>query len=95
VRPCIQNLSSLSIMQQNIDSIASLEACVHLKTLWVVECQVEKIAGLGRGLHSPTSQLNVSTFCGIRWVPSVDRRFINRHNVDTQRLTDHNGLRLS
>jgi hypothetical protein len=27
----------------------------------------------GRGLHSSTFQLNVSTFCGIRWVPSVDR----------------------
>jgi hypothetical protein len=24
-----------------------------------------------RGLHSSTSQLSVSTFCGIRWVPSV------------------------
>jgi len=25
----------------------------------------------GRGFHSTTCQLNVSTFCGIRWVPSV------------------------
>jgi hypothetical protein len=24
--------------------------------------------GGGRGLHSSTFQLNVSTFCGIRWV---------------------------
>ena len=23
----------------------------------------------GRGLHSSTFRLNISTFCGIRWVP--------------------------
>jgi hypothetical protein len=45
-----------------------------------------------RGLHSFTSQLNVCTFCGIRWVPSVDRWVITRYKVDTKRLTEQNGL---
>ena len=52
------NLSSLSIMQQHVDAMGSLEQCVHLKTLWVIECQVKKIeAGI---LTSPISQLNLS-----------------------------------
>ena len=37
----------------------------------------------GRGLHSSTFQLNVSTFCGIRWVPSVGRWFMTHHKLDT------------
>jgi len=53
----------------------------------------------GRGLHSSTSQLNVSNFCGIRWVPQylqyisyVGHTVITRHELGTQRLTDQNGL---
>jgi hypothetical protein len=42
----------------------------------------------GRGLQSSTSQLSVRTFCGIRWVLSVDRWVITRHKLDTKRLTD-------
>lgn len=34
------NLSSLSIMQQNIHTLEGLEECRHLKTLWVIESQV-------------------------------------------------------
>ena len=49
-------------------------------------------AGGGRGLHSSTSHLNVSTFCGIRWVPSGDRWAITRHKLNTKRLIDQNGL---
>ena len=44
-----------------------------------------------RGLHSSTSQLNVSTFGWIRWVPSVERRVITHHSLDTKRLTDQTG----
>jgi hypothetical protein len=47
---------------------------------------------LGKGLHSSTSQLDVSTFCGRRWIPSVDRWVITRHKLDTKSLTDQNGL---
>jgi hypothetical protein len=41
-----------------------------------VEDEVQLLRGLeavphGRGLHSFTSHLNVSTFCWIRWVVSV------------------------
>jgi hypothetical protein len=46
----------------------------------------------GRGLHTSTFQLNVSTFCGIRWVPSVDGWVVTRHKLDTKRLTDQNGI---
>jgi hypothetical protein len=35
-----------------------------------------------RGLHSSTSQLNVSTVCGMRWVPLLDRWVITRHTLD-------------
>jgi len=47
---------------------------------------------LPRGSHSPTSQLNVSTLCGIRWVASIDEQVITRKKLDTKRLTDQNGL---
>ena len=46
----------------------------------------------GRGLHSSTSHLNVSTFCGTRWVASVYMLVIIRHRLDKQRLTDNFGL---
>ena len=46
----------------------------------------------GRELNQSTLQLNVSTFCGIRSVPSVERWVIARHEMDTKRLTDQNGL---
>ena len=49
----------------------------------------------GRGLHSSFSRLKVSTSCGIRWVPSLDRRVITRHKLNTKRLTDQNGLSLA
>lgn len=44
------NLSSLSIMQQQIQTLEGLERCHHLKTLWVIESQISKI----QGLHSCT-----------------------------------------
>jgi len=47
---------------------------------------------VSRGLHSSTSQLNVSTFRGICWVPTVDIADITRHKLDTKRLADQNGL---
>ena len=47
---------------------------------------------MGRGSHSSTSQLNVSTFCGTRLVPSLDMWVITRHKLDTQRLTNQTGL---
>jgi len=31
-------------------------------------------------------------FCGIRWLPSLDRRVITRHKLNTKWLTDLNGL---
>jgi hypothetical protein len=37
---------------------------------------------LGGGLHSSTSQLNVSTFCGTRLVPSIDMWVITGHKLD-------------
>ena len=45
-----------------------------------------------RGLHSSTSQLNVSTLCRIRCVPSFGRWVIIRHELVTKWLTDQNGL---
>ena len=42
---------------------------------------------MGRGLHLSTSQLNVSTYCGILLVPPVDRWVITRQKLNTQRLT--------
>ena len=57
---------------------------------WAEEQGVEGVAG--RGLHSSTSQLNVSIFCRIHWSPSGDRWVITRHRLDTQRITDQNGL---
>jgi len=45
-----------------------------------------------RGSHSSTSQLNVSTLCGIRWVPSVYRWVTTGHKLDSKRLTAQNGL---
>ena len=40
------NLSSLSIMQQQIQTLEGLDQCHHLKTLWVIESQISKIQGL-------------------------------------------------
>jgi hypothetical protein len=34
------NLSSLSVMQQSIQTLEGLDQCHHLKTLWVIESQV-------------------------------------------------------
>jgi hypothetical protein len=44
------NLSSLSIMQQNIQTLEGLDGCVHLKTLWVIESQVRCVQH-GGGAH--------------------------------------------
>jgi len=46
----------------------------------------------GRDLHLSTSQLNVSTCCGIRWVPLADGWVITGHKLTTTRLTDLSGL---
>ena len=43
---------------------------------------------VGRGLHSSTSQLNLSASCGTLWVRAVDRWDITRHKLDTKRLSD-------
>jgi hypothetical protein len=37
----------------------------------------------GRDLHSSTSQLNVCTLYGIRWVPSVYMWVVTRHELYT------------
>ena len=56
------------------------------------EAAVDRCRPTRKGLHSSTSQLNVGTFCGIRWVLSVDTWVITRHKLDTKRLSDQNGL---
>jgi hypothetical protein len=46
------------------------------------------------GLHSSTSQLNVSTFRGIRSVGinlSVNRWVVTRHKLDRKRHADQKG----
>uniref|UniRef100_A0A8C2UVI8 Leucine rich repeat containing 9 n=1 Tax=Chinchilla lanigera TaxID=34839 RepID=A0A8C2UVI8_CHILA len=50
--PCIvglslfPNLSSLTIVAQDIKEISGLETCLQLKELWIAECYIEKIGGL-------------------------------------------------
>ena len=45
------NLTSLSVMQQNLTAIEGLDQCVHLRQLWVVECKVRAIEGLDALIH--------------------------------------------
>ncbi|XP_031524988.1 leucine-rich repeat-containing protein 9 isoform X2 [Papio anubis] len=40
------NLTSLTIVAQDIKEIAGLEPCLQLKELWIAECCIEKIEGL-------------------------------------------------
>ncbi|KAL1791201.1 leucine-rich repeat-containing protein 9 isoform X1 [Sigmodon hispidus] len=40
------NLSSLTIVAQDIKEISGLETCLQLKELWIAECFIEKIEGL-------------------------------------------------
>uniref|UniRef100_A0A8C5Z0C2 Leucine rich repeat containing 9 n=1 Tax=Marmota marmota marmota TaxID=9994 RepID=A0A8C5Z0C2_MARMA len=40
------NLTSLTIVAQDIKEISGLETCVLLKELWIAECCIEKIGGL-------------------------------------------------
>ncbi|XP_076778147.1 leucine-rich repeat-containing protein 9 isoform X2 [Arvicanthis niloticus] len=40
------NLSSLTIVAQDIKEISGLETCLRLKELWIAECCIEKIEGL-------------------------------------------------
>ncbi|CAO2586559.1 Leucine-rich repeat-containing protein 9 [Lemmus lemmus] len=40
------NLSSLTIVAQDIKEISGLETCLQLKELWIAECCIEKIEGL-------------------------------------------------
>ncbi|XP_075387944.1 leucine-rich repeat-containing protein 9 [Tenrec ecaudatus] len=40
------NLTSLTIIAQDIKEISGLETCVLLKELWIAECFIEKIQGL-------------------------------------------------
>ncbi|EDL36531.1 leucine rich repeat containing 9, isoform CRA_a [Mus musculus] len=40
------NLSSLTIVAQDIREISGLETCLQLKELWIAECCIEKIEGL-------------------------------------------------
>uniref|UniRef100_A0A8C6QC30 Leucine rich repeat containing 9 n=1 Tax=Nannospalax galili TaxID=1026970 RepID=A0A8C6QC30_NANGA len=50
--PCIvglslfPNLTSLTIVAQDIKEISGLETCLQLKELWIAECYIEKIEGL-------------------------------------------------
>nr|XP_054369913.1 leucine-rich repeat-containing protein 9 [Mirounga angustirostris] len=50
--PCIvglslfPNLTSLTIVAQDIKEISGLETCLRLKELWIAECCIEKIGGL-------------------------------------------------
>ncbi|KAM4853660.1 leucine-rich repeat-containing protein 9 isoform 3-T5 [Thomomys bottae] len=50
--PCIvgltlfPNLTSLTIVAQDIKEISGLETCSRLKELWIAECCIEKIEGL-------------------------------------------------
>ncbi|XP_062037538.1 leucine-rich repeat-containing protein 9 [Lepus europaeus] len=40
------DLTSLTIVAQDIKEISGLETCFHLKELWIAECYIEKIGGL-------------------------------------------------
>ncbi|KAM8780976.1 leucine-rich repeat-containing protein 9 [Rhynchonycteris naso] len=40
------NLTSLTIVAQDIKEISGIETCLQLKELWIVECCLEKIEGL-------------------------------------------------
>nr|XP_040130683.1 leucine-rich repeat-containing protein 9 isoform X9 [Ictidomys tridecemlineatus] len=40
------NLTSLTIVAQDIKEISGLETCILLKELWIAECCIEKIGGL-------------------------------------------------
>ncbi|XP_058511526.1 leucine-rich repeat-containing protein 9 isoform X2 [Ochotona princeps] len=40
------DLTSLTIVAQDIKEISGLETCFHLKELWIAECFIEKIGGL-------------------------------------------------
>nr|XP_011725840.1 leucine-rich repeat-containing protein 9 isoform X8 [Macaca nemestrina] len=40
------NLTSLTIVAQDIKEISGLEPCLQLKELWIAECCIEKIEGL-------------------------------------------------
>ncbi|XP_040333227.1 leucine-rich repeat-containing protein 9 isoform X4 [Herpailurus yagouaroundi] len=40
------NLTSLTIVAQDIKEISGLETCLWLKELWIAECCIEKIGGL-------------------------------------------------
>ncbi|XP_006891882.1 PREDICTED: leucine-rich repeat-containing protein 9-like [Elephantulus edwardii] len=42
------NLTSLTIIAQDIKEISGLETCLVLKELWIAECFIEKIQGLQR-----------------------------------------------
>ncbi|XP_068110533.1 leucine-rich repeat-containing protein 9 [Hyperolius riggenbachi] len=43
---CFPNLTSLTLVGQNIESIAGLECCPQLQELWIAECRLTKIEGL-------------------------------------------------
>ncbi|XP_069063527.1 leucine-rich repeat-containing protein 9 [Pleurodeles waltl] len=45
------NLTSLILVGQNIQKIASLEACPSLRELWIAECHLTKIDGLQHCKH--------------------------------------------
>ncbi|XP_040831655.1 leucine-rich repeat-containing protein 9 [Ochotona curzoniae] len=40
------DLTSLTIVAQDIKEISGLETCFHLKEVWIAECFIEKIGGL-------------------------------------------------
>nr|KAF6501216.1 leucine rich repeat containing 9 [Molossus molossus] len=45
------NLTSLTIIAQDIKEISGLETCLQLKELWIAECCLEKIGGLQECRH--------------------------------------------
>jgi len=51
---------------------------IRLSHRTVLLAEVTEAEAQGRGLHSSTSRLNISCFCGIRWVVSVfhDRKHL-------------------
>jgi len=49
--------------------IAICEGLKSNKALEMLSLANNNIGDVGRGVHSSTFRLNVSSFCGIRWVP--------------------------
>ncbi|XP_075049503.1 leucine-rich repeat-containing protein 9 [Mixophyes fleayi] len=79
------NLTNLTLIGQNIESISGLESCLLLQELWISECQLTKIEGLENCLHLRKLFLydnNITTIEALDILTKLEVLWLNGNEIE-------------